>query len=312
MARERFAELRAGLFTLLTLIGFIAMVFILGSQKGYFKSQITIKAKFSNVYGLQAGAPVRFMGVGIGYVNDIFLPDELPCTGIVVSLRIDTSVKKNITTDSTATIKWLSYVTGDSYVEISSGPCHEPVVKDGDFIKSTEPVDYTAVIENSTSVIESFSNISKKLEEGNFVELLNSTLVSLNESLRAFQTGNGLLYSLMYDPKGKQLLENFAATSESLNESAKALQKGEGLLHSLIYDPKGKQVMEDLISTSESLKEIMAGVEKGEGTLGALIGDPAVYDNLKNLLGGTNRSFLLRSLIRKSVERGKEEGNYSK
>lgn len=306
MTKERFAELRAGLFTLITLMGFIAMVFVLGSQKGYFKSQVTIKAKFLNVYGLQVGAPVRFMGLGIGYVHDIVLPDELPCTGIEVSLRIDTSVQKNITADSTATIKWLSYVTGDSYVEISSGPCQEPVVKDGDFIKSTEPVDYTTVIENSMSAIKSFSNLSEKLEEGNFVELLNSTLALLNESLRAFQKGDGLLHSLMYDPKGKQLLENFVATSESLHESMKALQKGDGLLHSLIYDPKGKQVLENFASTSESLKGIMAGVEKGEGTLGALIEDPSVYDNLKNLLGGTNRSFILRSLIQKSVERGKE------
>src|SRR5574337_1051668 len=146
MTKEQFAELRAGLFTLITLAGFAAMVFILGAQKGYFAPQITLKTKFLNVYGLKAGAPVRFMGVGIGQVKDIILPSELPCAEIEVILRVDKSVQKNITRDSIATIKWLSYVTGDSYIAITSGACREPVVADGDLIKSTEPVDYTSAI----------------------------------------------------------------------------------------------------------------------------------------------------------------------
>ena len=36
MTKEQIAELRAGIFTLITLIGFGAMVFILGTQKGIF------------------------------------------------------------------------------------------------------------------------------------------------------------------------------------------------------------------------------------------------------------------------------------
>ena len=48
-------------------------------------------------------------------------------------------------------------------------------------------------------------------------------------------------------------------------------------------------------------------LSRGEGTLGALIIDPTVYENLKKLLGGADRSFILRSLIRRSIEKGKEE-----
>ena len=270
MTKEQFAELRAGIFTLITLVGFGAMVFILGTQKGYFEPQITLKTKFLNVYGLKAGAPVRFMGVGIGQVKDIVLPKELPCTGIEVILKVDKSVQKNIMRDSVATIKWLSYVTGDSYVEITSAACREPVVEDGDFIKSTEPINYTTAIESGIGTIESFSKIFKKLEETGFVESLSNVSASLNESVKAFQ-------------------------------------KGEGLIHSLIYDPKGKQLLENLATTSESLKRITSEIENGEGTIGALIADPTLYDNLKKLLGGAERSFILRSLIRKSIEKGNEE-----
>src|SRR4030067_3544826 len=267
MTKEQIAELRAGIFTVITLIGFGAMVFILGTQKGYFEPQITLKTNFSNVYGLQAGAPVRFMGVGIGQVKGIILPKELPCAEIEVLLQVNKSVQKNVVRVSVATIKWLSYVTGDSYIEITSGACLEPVVRDGDFINSAEPISYTTVVESGLGIIESFSKFFKKLDESGFVESLSNVSASLNESVKTFQ-------------------------------------KGEGLLHSLIYDPKGKQLLENLVDTSESLKNIITEIENGEGTLGALVADPTLYDNLKRLLGGAERSFILRSLIRKSIEKG--------
>lgn len=270
MTKEQFAELRAGLFTLVTLAGFGVMVFILGTQKGYFEPQIILKTRFVNVYGLKAGAPVRFMGVAIGQVKDVLLPKELPCAGIEVFLKIDKSAQKNITRDSVATIKWLSYVTGDSYVEITSHEWREPVVEDGDSIKSAEPVSYTTAIEGGISMIESFSRIVKKLEEGRFVESLNNVSVSLDEGVKAFH-------------------------------------KGEGLLPALLYDPKGKRLLGDLIKTTETLNEIMEKIAQGEGTLGALVSDPTLYENLKQLLGGAERSFVLRKLIRKSIEKGKEE-----
>ncbi|TVL98482.1 MAG: hypothetical protein CV087_21250 [Candidatus Brocadia sp. WS118] len=270
MTKEQFAELRAGLFTLITLAGFGAMVFILGTQKGYFAPQIILKTKFVNVYGLKAGAPVRFMGVGIGQVKEVVLPKELPSAGIEVILKIDKSAQRNINRDSVATIKWLSYVTGDSYVEITSGEWGEPVVEDGDSIKSAEPISYTTAIEGGLSIVESFSKIVKKLEEGRFADSLNNVSVSLDESV-------------------------------------KALQKGDGLLPALIYDPKGKQLLENLIKTTETMNEITEKIANGEGTLGSLVSDPTLYDNLKRLLGGAERSFVLRNLIRKSIEKGKEE-----
>ncbi|MBM4056408.1 MAG: MCE family protein [Planctomycetes bacterium] len=268
MRKEHIAELRAGIFTLITLLCLGAALFILGSQKGYFKPHIILKAQFLHVYGLQKGVPVRFMGVTVGQVKDIVLPDELPCAGIEVLLQIDKSAQKNIQTDSVATIKWLSYVTGDSYVEISSKDCLGPSVKDGDTIKGTEPMDYTAAIENGTNAIRSIAQFFKKLEDGEFAETLNSVSASLNESISKFQESTGLLHSLIYDTRGKLLLDNLIATSDSLND-------------------------------------IIGKVAGGEGTLGALIADPELYDNLKSLLGGAERSRILRSVIRKSIEKGK-------
>lgn len=213
MTKDQLAELRAGIFTLIIMICFGVMVFFLGTQKGYFKPQITLKTKFLNVHGLKVGAPVRFMGVGIGQVKDVLLPKEGLRAEIEVLLQVDKSVQKNITQDSIATIKWLSYVTGDSYVEISTGAYREKFVEDGDTIRSEEPLNYSTVIEGGINIIESFSKMLKKLEEGKVVESLNNVSSSLNEGVVAFQKGEGLLHSLIYDPKGKQLFENVLQTS---------------------------------------------------------------------------------------------------
>jgi phospholipid/cholesterol/gamma-HCH transport system substrate-binding protein len=344
MTKEQFTELRAGIFTLVLSLGFAVMVFILGSQKGYFEPQITLKARFVNAFGLQAGAPVRFMGVGIGHIKAVVLPEKLPCAGVDVFMVVNKSAQKILTRDSVATIKWLSYVTGDSYVEITTGACREPSVQDGDTILSAEPVNYAAAIEGGVNIIGTFSKLLKKLDEGGIMESLGNISSSLNESLKVFRKGEGLLYTLIYDPQGKQILENLAETTTSLKKILEEIEKGDGSLHGLIYkkdveglianlspvakqmeelmaafkteqgflyalifDPEKRKILDNFATFSNNLNDIAEKINRGEGTLGALIIDPAVYENLKKLLGGADRSFILRSLIRRSIEKGKEE-----
>ncbi len=344
MTKEQFAELRAGIFTLVISLGFAAMVFILGSQKGYFEPQITLKARFVNAYGLQAGAPVRFMGVGIGHIKAVVLPEKLPCAGVDVLMVVNRSAQKILTRDSIATIKWLSYVTGDSYVEITSGASREPPVQDGDTLLSAEPVNYASAIEGGVNIIETFSKLLKRLDEGGIMESLGNISSSLNESVKIFRKGEGLLYSLIYDPHGKHILENLVETTASLKNILEEIEKGDGSLHGLIYkkeveglianlspvakqmeelmaafkteqgflyalafDPEKRKMLDNFATFSNNINDIAEKISRGEGTLGALIIDPTVYENLKKLLGGADRSFILRRLIRKGIEKGKEE-----
>ncbi|MDR4506691.1 MAG: MlaD family protein [Candidatus Brocadiaceae bacterium] len=307
MIKEHKAEIRAGIFALITLVGFGFMIFMFGIQKGYFKPHVTIKTQFKNVYGLQIGVPVRFMGVGIGQVKDILLPKKLPSSGVEVILQIDRSVQNNISRNAIATIKWLSYVTGDTYVEITSGTSLAPIVQDGDSIKGEEPLDYASVLEKGTGILDSLSSLLQEVKKGGLIESLSEVSLSINESVNTFQKGEGLLYSLIYDQKGKQVFENLTETAESLNKLIENIAHGEGLLTSIIYDKRGNQLLGNLTETAESLNQITGNIARGEGTIGALLTDPTVYENLKSLLGGAGRSFILRTLIRKSIEKGKEE-----
>jgi phospholipid/cholesterol/gamma-HCH transport system substrate-binding protein len=48
---------------------------------------------------------------------------------------------------------------------------------------------------------------------------------------------------------------------------------------------------------------IMTKIDKGEGTLGALISDPSIHDQIKNILGGSQRKSQVKDMLRHSVER---------
>lgn len=78
---------------------------------------------------------------------------------------------------------------------------------------------------------------------------------------------------------------------------------GSGVLHTLIYEPTTDQdaVMEAL-EAGARLNNILAKIDSGEGTLGLLLNDTTVYEDLKVLLGGAERSLVVRSLIRLSTD----------
>ena len=45
------------------------------------------------------------------------------------------------------------------------------------------------------------------------------------------------------------------------------------------------------------LNSILEKMDRGEGTLGLLLNDPTLYEEVKLLVGGANRSTVVRSLI---------------
>jgi phospholipid/cholesterol/gamma-HCH transport system substrate-binding protein len=71
------------------------------------------------------------------------------------------------------------------------------------------------------------------------------------------------------------------------------------VLHTLIYEPIGEQdVVAEAIQAGATLNSILRKVDGGEGTAGLLVNDPTLYEDLKLLVGGAQRSVVVRSLIR--------------
>jgi phospholipid/cholesterol/gamma-HCH transport system substrate-binding protein len=54
-----------------------------------------------------------------------------------------------------------------------------------------------------------------------------------------------------------------------------------------------------------NLRAVTDKLRAGEGTMGGLLEDPTVYENLVQFLEGARRSFLLRTLIRSTIDSGR-------
>jgi len=135
-------ETQVGVFVL---VGFLAIAYMsikLGNVHLFSDSDYAITAKFNDVTGLKANAPVQMYGVDIGFVEKIGIDHENGMSA--VTLRIHKDVK--LTDDTIASVK-TSGLIGDKYVKISRG--------------GGEPIQAGAVLRDTESSIDLEELISK-------------------------------------------------------------------------------------------------------------------------------------------------------
>jgi hypothetical protein len=177
-------------------------------------------------------------------------------------------------------------------------------------------------------------------------ESLDPTLARVNDLLDAAKTEPGLINTLIYDPKGKELLANLNKTADQVQGLLADVRQGPGGLHEVIYGDQVGGVLDDLKGVSgtvnaalrdvkgvtESVEAVLASVEdkdlvsnikgtlvnveevtrkinEGEGSVGLLITDKSLYEDLQELLGGAKRSTVIKQAVRyvKSRNRKSEE-----
>ena len=130
---KRNIEIMVGLFVVL---GFAGVLFLAlkAANLGSFNSgdTYTLMARFDNIGGLKARAPVRSAGVTVGRVASITL-DAKTYQGVV---RMELQREVQFPSDSSARIL-TSGLLGDQYVGLEPG-AEEKVFVAGDTIKQTQ------------------------------------------------------------------------------------------------------------------------------------------------------------------------------
>ncbi|NCN27389.1 MCE family protein [bacterium] len=178
-------------------------------------------------------------------------------------------------------------------------------------------------------------SLSKKYQERirEDSEALTSTAGMLGDQVVVLTAGSDEYPMLKPDDfvKTKEIkkLEDYIADGGSAVESiAKAAFNLNKLLSSVNGNGEMANIMKNLdrITTNlakhsgggkddkigpmlESLKNVMAKVDRGEGTLGALVNDPTLHEDMRILLGGAQRSKIMRFLVREAIS--KNEANQS-
>ena len=154
---------------------------------------------------------------------------------------------------------------------------------------------------------ESAVGVLLSKDSGKSARALLAALDSLGRAASSPGPGDGLLPALLFDPEYRPVARDLQALAKNFRDVSEKLARGEGLLGGMLKG-EGDGSMDaagaDFRAALANLRAVSEKLKSGEGTVGGLIEDPTVYENLVTFLEGAQRSFLLRSLVRSTIQTG--------
>ena len=265
-------QIKIGIFVAGGFILFAISIFLFGGQRAFFTRQITYRAEFDQVQGLSNGSIVSLSGLSIGNVSEInFLPEK---NVLEVVFKIDSTYRHRITSGTNVDIRTQGAL-GDKYVFLSPGNPNGPELPENSVIPTNPEGDLLGRILSRSNNVDRIFDIIDEVHK--LVRVIN-------------QSG-----------RSNSVMNNLTLATDNLNKSLIEMQI-------LIKALKNSYSDNPNISNSFShLENILKKIDSGEGSLGALINDPTVHEQIKSLLGQSNRSKFMKSLIRTSIEKSDKE-----
>jgi phospholipid/cholesterol/gamma-HCH transport system substrate-binding protein len=261
---------RLGIFIFLGTVLLVLSIFLLGNKEKLFTTTIEIKSYFNQIEGLKPGAPVRLSGYDVGSISSISLSSDT--TGRVeVKMRIDIKLKQFIRLDSQAAIETEGLV-GKKIVTITPGSPDLSEISDGGIIKSKNPVNIAAIIEESQSIMSNIKLLSKE-----FADVFSK----INQ-------GEGSIGKLVNDDA---LYNSTVAITQTADTSLTLITKRMNEVSDIIVTTSTgiKNVITNIDNTISDVRGIISRVNKGEGVLGNLIADKPAADSLKSVIANLTR-----------------------
>ncbi len=256
MRVDRYKTTTVGLVITIALILAAVAILTLGREQGFFRDRATYVTDFPNVDGLAVGAPVRLIGVQVGVVTRIKLPVDIDKQEVDVEFAVDRSYSHRIREGTTATLKNLTYLSGEKYVEVKPGNPAAPLIPEGGYIDSPR------------------SEVEQIIAQGQTIATnVESISTQLNELLSYLNEGDSVLSRLVKDPSfGEDAVDEATRTLANLSSITGSIRNGEGLLGRLLMDEAyGEEMTRRMASVVERLDAVTAKVEAGEGFLGQLL-----------------------------------------
>jgi ABC-type transporter Mla subunit MlaD len=245
-------------------------ILTIGREQGLFRDRATFMTDFPNATGLSAGSPVRFIGVQVGIVEKVSLPAEAGTGRVDVQLGIDREVRGRIRQGTTATLKNLTYLSGEKYVELKPGDADQRLLEEGGHIDSPRS-EIQKLIAQSQTIATNVEEIS----------------VQFTEILESLNAGESVLSQLIKDPTfGQQIVGETSATLANLSKIVSRIERGEGFVGRLLADDEfGRTTFETLTAVLQRMDRITASVESGEGFIGQLLAEDSDLVTLQGDLG---------------------------
>lgn len=243
MKKERSAQLKVGIFVLVSIAIFVYGVFTISGQEELFEKEYTVKTYFDNTAGLLEGAYVRLSGVGVGSVSSIRFSDDPSLGKVQVVMEINKRALARVSVDSHATIK-TEGLLGAKFVEIIPGQ-GEGIGKarDGIVIRGYTSPEMQEIISQSEEFVTNLTAISRNLDK----------------IVAAFadEKQEGFMHTLIYDEQFAADMRNF---SSNLAEISRMIREGEGSVGALIVDPSVHDALKGVLGEAERNRFVRSAV----------------------------------------------------
>jgi phospholipid/cholesterol/gamma-HCH transport system substrate-binding protein len=361
-------EISVGAFVSIGILFFGLAVMAISKEQRLFSRKVKYWSQFDNTSGLAEGSPVRLVGVQIGTVSEIEFPKDIRESKIKVVFTVDRAYANRIRAGTQASLKSLTYLSQDKYIELTPGDPDKPTLAANGFIEPGLSV-WEETMQQSQSIADDVKEITASLRDllvainrgGGIVQEmihnpefgrqgvsnLEGSLAAMRRTLDGVSSGKGLAGALLTDEgfskkqienidgalshlrsamerldgqegmvadltrpdgRGAQAMEDLRAAAASLRGTATTLKEGRGLIARLVNDEVyADSLLKKLDRAAGHAESILRKVNTGQGTLGGIVNDPEVYEGLKDVVAGLQKSRVGKGLIRHYGKKGAKE-----
>ncbi|MFY1047942.1 MlaD family protein [Chryseobacterium sp. GP-SGM7] len=292
-------ELKAGLISLLAIIGFV-ILFQFMKGRSLFTTDNIFYAKYDNVEGLTQSSPVSINGLKVGQVDKI-IPKTAKDGKLNFIVKITVDNKFEFSKNSNLEIFEPSLMGGkEMRVNLFYGG---PIAKDGDTLQGAFKLGMMNSLSSQVGPVKDqlqtvLHRVDSLMANANQVmnaqnrEEIKVLLHNLNKTVGALETTAGSVNRLVgnNDPKLQKVLDEASLTMKS----GKVTLDKYGNLAESIDTKQLNQTIANLDQTVGKLNNVVSGIDKGEGSLGKIMKDDQLYNNLNS--ASTNLNSLIEDM----------------
>jgi len=184
-----------------------------------------------------------------------------------ISLGILTDYQEWIKKDAYVSFKTQG-VLGDKFLEIMGGSENSTSTQAGDVLQVKEASQIDHIITKSEDLVVLAGNVLAKFDK---------------------------MLSSVEENRLEKILKNLEALTGNTNK-----------LMSSINDKNLNSTIANFKQSSETMSRITKQIEDGPGTLHALLYDQSLHEDMRTLMGGANRSKVLKYFIRETIKKGEQ------
>ena len=268
------AELRAGLFVLISSAVLVFMITRLTQNEYSFRGTRTYYSSISDATGLVSKTKVKMAGLDVGQLQKMELSGKR--ARITIQVSSDLVVHK----DASIAVKAIGFL-GDKYLELTPGTDDSPVLPEGGYIQegvASGSIDQLTV--KTTQLVESLKEISDVLKDalkGSGTDEDGTRLDRILDNMEQFSEG------LAGVDKIGHLADQLSEVAENLKDATSKVSRGEGTIGKLL---NSSETIDQFNKTLSGINKVITKADKLQvwidGKSGALV-----------TTGGTRTSFSL-------------------